>query len=335
MRRYTQFLLQIPLRWKLIGANALLLSAGFAVFVLSPQSTAERVLALALLFIAASANVLLVYLALAPLSAIQAVAEAVTHGDYARRVPPMTLADYETERSRRAFNRLLDHLAADNARIRRLAGDVTRAHELERNAVAHDLREGVAQLLFALTLELGAASRGTGEPLGGARARAAYDIALEAMEDVRGLAGTLTPPALTELGIELALGTLARRAQAAREGRAVRVEVEAAAADPPASVGLTLYRVAERALRNVELHGETGTVSVSLRRRGNEFELAVTDDGSAVDPVSPDPLSAEPGLFGLREMLTQAGGDLRFECVRGLLGTRVAAHIPLPRPASR
>jgi signal transduction histidine kinase len=334
MRAFVQYLLQFPLRWKLIGANALLLSAGLIVLLLAPQEAPERVAALAMLFVAAAANVLLVYLALVPLATIQSVAEAVTHGDYDRRVPPMLLADRDADQSRRVFNGLLDHLAADNARVRRLAGEVTHAREVERLALAHELREGVAQLLFALSLELGVTARDDGEPLAGARARAAHALATEAMEDVRRLAGTLAPAALTELGIQPALETLARRAATDRRGPPVDVEVDLTLGQPPEMIALMLYRVAERAVRNVQSHGVTKRASVALRRRGAVFELDVEDDGVGIDPDSPDPLSAEPGLFGLREMLTQAGGDLRFEFVRGVRGTRVLARLSMPRPAA-
>src|SRR3974390_2054499 len=132
MRPIVRQLLQFPLRWKLIGANALLLCAGLIVLVLAPQQAAERVAALAILTVAAALNVALISLALIPLATIQSVAEAVTHGDYGRRVPPMLLADVDADRSRRAFNRLLDHLAADNARVRKLAGEIAHARELER-----------------------------------------------------------------------------------------------------------------------------------------------------------------------------------------------------------
>lgn len=334
MRAFVQYLLQFPLRWKLVGANALLLSAGLLVLLLSPQEAPERVAALALLFIAAAVNVVLVYLALVPLATIQSVAEAVTRGDYDRRVPPMILADRDADQSRRVFNGLLDHLAADNARVRRLAGEVTHAREVERLALAHELREGVAQLLFALSLELGVTAREHGEPLAGARARAAHALATEAMEDVRRLAGTLAPAALTELGIQPALETLARRTASDRHGPPVDIDVDLTLGQPSEMIALMLYRVAERAVRNVQSHGETKRASVALRRRGAVFELDVEDDGVGVDPGSSDPLSAEPGLFGLREMLTQAGGDLRFEFVPGGRGTRVLARLSMPRPAA-
>jgi signal transduction histidine kinase len=334
MRSAVQYLLQFPLRWKLIGANALLLSAGLAVVFVSPMAVAPRAAALGVLFVATALNVGLVYLALVPIVAMQKVAEAVTQGDYGRRVPPMVLADRDADRSSRAFNNLLDHLAADNSRLRRLAGEVSHAREVERLAIALELREGVAQMLFALSLELGATAREHGEPLTGERARAAYAMATEAMEDVRRLAGTLTPAALTELGIQPALETLARRATADRHGPPVRVQVEPSAGQPPHLVALMIYRVAERAVRNFQSHSGTQHGSVALRRRGAEYELDVEDDGAGVDPGSADPLSAEPGLFALREMLTQAGGDLRFEAPSSGRGTRVLARVAVSQPAA-
>jgi two-component system NarL family sensor kinase len=331
MRSVVRRLLQFPLRWKLVGANALLLSAGLIVLLMSPQQATERWASLAVLFVAAAVNVVLVYLALVPLATIQGVAEAITQGDYGRRVPPMLLADRDADRSRLVFNGLLDHLAAENARVRRMAGEVTHAREVERLAIAHELREGVAQMLFALTLELGATAREQGEPLEGARARAAYAMATEAMEDLRRLAGTLAPAALGELGIQPALETLARRAAADRDAPTVKVDVDLSLGQPPEMIALMLYRVAERAVRNIQSHGVTKQAMVALRRRGTVFELDVEDDGVGVDLDSSDPLSAEPGLFGLREMITQAGGDLRFECKPGKRGTRVLARLSMPR----
>jgi signal transduction histidine kinase len=334
MRWLVEHLLQFPLRWKLIGANALLLSAGLVVLLLAPHEQAERMGALAILFLAAVLNVVLVNLALLPLTTIQGVAEAVTRGDYDRRVPTMALADRDADRSRRAFNRLLDHLAAENARVRRLAGEVTQARELERLALAHELREGVAQMLFALTLELGASAREDGEPLTGARARAAYAIANEATEDVRRMAGTLAPAALAELGIRPALETLARRAANDPATPPLSVAVEPSLGQPPELIVLMLYRVAERAVRNIQSHAGATRSSLTLRRSGTVLELEVEDDGAAIDSDSSDVLSAEPGLFGLRELFSQAGGELSFECARGRLGTRVLARIAEPRPAA-
>jgi signal transduction histidine kinase len=334
MRPAFRHLLQLPLRWKLVGANALLLTAGLLVFLLSPQGATERVAALAIFIVAAALNVLLVHLALVPLATIQGVAEAVTHGDYDRRVPPMLLADREADRSRLVFNGLLDHLAADNARVRKLAGEVAHAREVERLAVAHELREGVAQTLFALSLELGATARELGDSLAGVRARSAHAIAMEAMEGVRGLAGTLAPAALTELGIQPALETLARRAASEHDVPPVAVRVDPSLGQPPAMIALMLYRVAERALRNIPSHTDARRASMALRRNGATFELDVEDDGVGIDPGSADPLSAEPGMFGLREMLMQAGGNLRLEPASGGRGTRVLARLSLPQPAA-
>src|ERR1035438_2315427 len=100
MRPFVRQLLSFPLRWKLIGANALLLCAGLVVLVLSPQAAAERMVALAILVTPGMLTVVLVYLALVPLATIQSVAVAVTQGDYERRVPPMILADRDADRSR-------------------------------------------------------------------------------------------------------------------------------------------------------------------------------------------------------------------------------------------
>src|ERR1035437_710808 len=150
MRAFVQYLLQFPLRWKLVGANALLLSAGLIVLLLSPQEAPERVAALALLFIAAAVNVVLVYLALVPLATIQSVAEAVTRGDYDRRVPPMILADRDADQSRRVFNGLLDHLAADTARAPAGGRGHARAGSRTARARARTARRGRATALRPL-----------------------------------------------------------------------------------------------------------------------------------------------------------------------------------------
>ena len=137
-------------------------------------------------------------------------------------------------------------------------------------AVAHELREGVAQMLFALKLELGATAREHGEPLAGAaRARGLCDG--ERGDGGRAPPGRdATPPAaLTELGIKPALETLVRRVSA-DQGRA---DGKCRGRSGPRAAARTWWRKCCTAWRSARCATSSRTArrsgrSIVLRRRG-------------------------------------------------------------------
>jgi signal transduction histidine kinase len=106
-------------------------------------------------------------------------------------------------------------------------------------------------------------------------------------------------------------------------------------AEPPASVQLALYRVAQESLSNVVRHARGAEVFVGLERVGPELWLTV-ENGPGTDGVGDNSTSTDQGGHGIRgmmERMASVGGSLDHGAVPGG-GYRVVARAPHPLAAS-
>lgn len=327
-------LLQVPLAWKIAGANALLVLALGAGFFMIPGArggaatygivAAEVVLALAM-------NILLVTVALRPIRELERTAAAVWSGELKVRANPTRLADRELNRVARTINTLLERLEVDRRRLREINGQLVEARSSERAALARELTETAAQSATALALEC-AALEANGEPSGdrvGRVRKAASGLA----DDLRRIARDLHPRHIGELGLDTALRSLVRETCSDRlsdctfesHGRT------ATAAVLGPVVANALYDAAREALQNTKQHSGARRVSVSLGVELHAARLSVIDDGCGFNPES---LSSAPpgGLDVVRERMALLGGTLEILSHPGK-GTHIVAIVPLARPA--
>jgi two-component system sensor histidine kinase UhpB len=307
-----------------LGANLLLVVAAVAGHFVWPATSMALQLGfvLALSFVATSA---LVWLALRPVRALESIAERVSGGDYSARVSTSPLADRDMRRLSATLNRLLERVEADRARIQHLAGRSVRARDIEREHVAHELRDSMAQTLAAVAMQLAAARSNCSDPETQARVGEAATLLQQLTDEMRTVAETLYPGTLGSFGLENALEALIRRV--ARRSR-VRVDFEGGMfrAALPAAAASAMYRVAEEALRNVEQHSNAGNARVVLQSNGS-VTLSVEDDGRGMDMRMNDPVQAGLGLFSAKVVLALVGGELQISSAPGL-GTRVVATVP-------
>ena len=193
--------LGVPLAAKLAGGNALIVLVAFgAALLVRRGSAAADPIGVQLLLVVGLAlagslvvNTALVLLALRPLQQLEAAAERVSHGDFEARVEPSMLADRDVARVGTTINLLLDGVAVDRARTRRLAAEVIEAGDKERAYIARELHDSVAQSLAALLMQLGAAARDGATPDLTARLTMMKEIGASALEEVRTLAHTMHP----------------------------------------------------------------------------------------------------------------------------------------------
>ena len=323
-------ILSVPLLAKLAGANLLIVaSAVIGVAVERRLNTPASVVSILGIALGASlvVNLVLVYVALRPLSDLESTATRLTAGDMAARVPASSLADRDMARVGTTLNALLDRLTEDRARERQLAAQVISAQDEERARVARELHDSTAQILTAVMLQLGAAARESTSPLLDARIATLRELAAEALEEVRSMSHTMHPRVLDDLGLVPALEWLARQACVQEQ---LDVHVVAAEFDPPIPPPLAaaLYRVAQEALRNAARHAEARHVIVRLTRDGASAVLEVEDDGCGFDVALAEQRRPGMGLFSMRERIGLVNGRLtvRSESNRG---TRVVATVPL------
>ncbi len=176
----------------------------------------------------------------------------------------------------------------------------------ERQRMARELHDTLAQGLIGLTLQLEAA-RGHLERDNPARALAIVDQALT------GARGTLASSrrAIDDLRRnpdDLASEIGARAARFTRE-TGVRSTVEIGGEIAlPAETREQLLRVLDEALANVARHAEAGQVLVQFADGDAGLSLRVTDDGRGFDPDAVR--DGHYGLIGMRERAGLIGGSL-------------------------
>lgn len=191
-------------------------------------------------------------------------------------------------------------LASTTGELRRSRARLAEARDEERRTLRRELHDGLGPALAGIGLGLQAA-RNTIERDPAATAALLDRLAIELdarVEEVRGLARGLLPPALEELGLAPALVDLAERQQAA--GLQVDVTVDGLGAVPP-EVGSAVYAIAAEAVRNVQRHAGASRCTIAARAAGGTLTVEVRDDGVGIAADAP------PGV-GTRSMRERAEG---------------------------
>jgi signal transduction histidine kinase len=328
--RIVERVLRVPLLAKLAGANLIIVLAALVGVAIERRLNGPgNVVPILGLALAASlvVNLVLVYVALRPLSDLERTATQLAAGDMEARVPDSILADRDMARVGTMLNELLDRLTEDRARERRLAAQVISAQDEERARVARELHDSTAQILTAVMLQLGAAARESTSPALDARIATLRELASDALEEVRLLSHTMHPRVLDDLGLAAALEWLARQTQAQET---LDVQVVALDFDPPipAPLAAALYRVAQETLRNAARHANARHVDVSLHRDGAAAVLEIVDDGRGFDVERAEARRPGMGLFSMRERVGLVNGRLTVSSVPGR-GTQIVATVPL------
>ena len=323
-------LLRVPLMVKLLGANLLVAVAASGVVAIWEG---RDLLVLGGITLAASLglSMFLVQIALGPLDELEAAARHIAAGDFGKRIDLSAVADDRFVDLRESFNRLLLQIEQDRARIRQLARLSLEMREAERATLAETLREATAQQIAALSMRLTAASMENSDPQVGANIEAAREIAVGMADEVAAMADSVFPGLLGELGLPAALEALGRRVDQ-RSGMEVTVDVAEFRRDLPLALVRVLFRVAEEAVRNAEVHARARTLRITLESSENAVQLFVEDDGAGFDAAAAEQASNGVGLFRAKELLANAGGQLWVATAPGQ-GATITAVVPVPEKA--
>jgi PAS domain S-box-containing protein len=260
-------------------------------------------------------------------------------------VQPVTVPFRDAEGRRRVLVQLHDVTLARERQhlLESFARDTVAAREEERRRVARDLHDGPLQSLMLLwrSLDVPGSSVET-DPSGvlaEARARAE-----EAADELRRFSRDLRPSLLDDLGLASALKAEAM-ALADQSGLDVTFRATGATGRRlPMEIELTLLRICQEALRNVERHAQATHVHVQLDVQPEEYRLLVEDDGIGMGSLAPTSKrigAGRLGLVGMQERARLVGANCTVRDsypgttveVRGqVLLARVAPDAP--RPAS-
>ncbi len=200
----------------------------------------------------------------------------------------------------------------------------------ERNRIARELHDSVAQRLFSLRLTAESATA----LLASDQASAAIELANvrqlagEVADELRAIVVGLRPVDLAGDGLHIAL-----RKQIDLLDRVHDAQVRFTTDEPVC--GLTAarqeaaYRIAQEAMHNALRHADAKRIDISLREEGEQVVLAVADNGRGFDvDASRDQQSAHRlGIGSMRDRARSVGGRLTVSSARGQ-GTTVRLEMP-------
>jgi signal transduction histidine kinase len=227
---------------------------------------------------------------------------------------------------------LLDQLTATREELASASRSAGQAEERQR--LAHELHDTLAQGLSGVILQLAAAEQYLDDNGHAARlVTRARETAGSCLADTRRAVAALRPEPLDDATLAEAITQLcARWAEVAgvRVGCTVRGPVRRFRPQ----VEVVALRVVQEALANAGKHAEAGEVTVTVEYRAAELRLVMRDDGRGFDPRGPRPNGHSSGGFGLdtmRERVASVGGTLSVSSAPGAGATVIAA---LPETAT-
>lgn len=219
-------------------------------------------------------------------------------------------------------------VALDQSRM--IEAEARGAALAERERIARELHDSLAQVLGVIQLRLTAAV-GRAELADCARTRTELneltDLAREAYRDVREAILGLKDSSRTDRSLVEHLDDYVRAfSRTSRIPTALEADPDAAEHLSPAAT-VQVIRVIQEALTNVRKHSGARCARVTVSRDAGRTLFVVEDDGTGFDP---DSLAADRDGFGLhamRERTESVNGHLTIESRVGE-GTRIVVALP-------
>ncbi|WP_236541320.1 sensor histidine kinase [Spiractinospora alimapuensis] len=231
----------------------------------------------------------------------------------------------EQYRERQAMVAKLEAALEENAGLHaQLLTQVREAGVLdERQRMAREIHDTLAQGLTGIITQVQAAQRSAGNPdVADPHLDRALRLARESLNEARRSVQALRPARLETSHLPDALADLAREWEDG-DGPTPAVEITGEPVALSPVIEVALFRVAQEALTNVAKHARATRVGVTLSYLDHVVLLDVRDDGTGRARDSDTGF----GLSSMRQRVRGIGGTLQVESEPGE-GTAVSAVVP-------
>ncbi|MCB0045120.1 MAG: ATP-binding protein [Caldilineaceae bacterium] len=336
-----QRLLGIPLEYKILIANSLIVAAGAVAGTIITVWHTRRFpndIHYELIFLFGAAGIILSFIvnnwvvkrALEPLDRLQRAVDEVRSDNLRIRVQLGDNSDERFDRLAATFNQMLTRLEENAANLQSLSRRLLQTQEEERHRLARDLHDEAAQALTSLLVHLRLLERAHTPEEAQKRVQELRVLTAHALEDVRRVALDLRPTILDDLGLGPALEWRIEEFTQG-DGLAAGVEIHGLERRLPREMELVFYRVGQEALNNVVRHARAQQVTVRLIQADGQITLTVEDDGQGFDPACRHANELRGlGLMGMEERMAMIGGDLSVRTAPGK-GTIITAQATIPQ----
>jgi PAS domain S-box-containing protein len=225
--------------------------------------------------------------------------------------------------------RLADEkILRSHAELSRLSLGLQTLRERERREIARGLNDDLGQLLAAVRIDLSLIQKQALETIRVEPSRfdKMDELLITSISSLRRIATDLRPRGLDEGGLFVGLESL-RKEFAARHG--IDCELIAEERDLILDDARTtaLYRIAQAALDNVQMHANATQVVIRVQRHADNLDMVIEDDGCGIQEEGLNE-AAGFGLVDMRERVRSLEGSLAISGRPGR-GTRIQLCIPL------
>ena len=207
-------------------------------------------------------------------------------------------------------------------RLRELAHRHVQFQVGQRRNFARELHDGINQLMVSVKFRLELARDKLTKQDNSAvnDLEKGCDVLNMAIQEVRRVSHDLRPIQLDDLGLETALHSMCKEFSERTDIR-TNVRIKLPEQRLPDDVEITIYRLAQEALTNIEKHAEAQNVSLRIWQRERFIWVEISDDGKGFVPKQQE---SGIGLLNMRERTELISGHFSMRSKPGS-GTRVRA----------
>ncbi len=235
----------------------------------------------------------------------------------------------------RSYNELESQVAQRTSALRMLSNRLMHLQDEERRRIARELHDSVGQYLTAIAINLDLLARPEAQNRLALVAES-RQLLNHSLSEIRTLSHLLHPPLLDETGLASAAQWYVEEF-ARRSGIAVDVDLPPLER-LPANIEMMLFRVLQESLNNIHRHSQSTRAQVRIGFDAGRITLEVRDFGHGIQPERLERFrnsgtGVGVGLAGIRERVSELGGELEISSDGG--GTNVKVSVPLPATEER
>lgn len=232
-----------------------------------------------------------------------------------------------TVESKERVEKLLKELTIANEKLKEHNKRILELTILEeRNRLSREMHDSIGHHLVTVSLELEILKKIIVENPNRAKElieNVKSEIS-KSLEELRDVVKTLRKPIETELPINESLENLALNFSSLKNIK-LDIEIDKDIPDLSENYKITLLRVCQEALTNIEKHSKANKILVKLKKEGKDLKLIIEDDGVGF----PDKIKENSfGLIGIKERANIFSGDFIFEN-RKEGGARIIFTLPI------
>lgn len=219
---------------------------------------------------------------------------------------------------------LLHKLNQRKKDLQQLAGRLLSVQEEERRRLARELHDDLAQRLAVLAIEAGKVRSEGCSDEAAEMLQDVQDALISISEDVHRISRQLHPSIIEDLGLEQALSSETHNFSRL-EKIPVKLEYDIGSLEPSLDIAVSLFRITQESLRNIQKHAHAKSVSIQLVRENSSLLLTIKDDGRGFEP---DIVRNMPGLGlkSMRERIRLINGSISYISLPGQ-GTTVQVRV--------